>query len=72
MREAAEELEDDMVDTRKEDRTIREFTIPLQEDVGGVLLSIHSVHVIQNDEVTVKDIEVELRKDNHLLLSGPN
>jgi hypothetical protein len=34
MREAAEELEDDMVDTRKEDRTIREFTIPLQEDVG--------------------------------------
>ncbi|MFA5917805.1 MAG: ATP-binding cassette domain-containing protein [Candidatus Gracilibacteria bacterium] len=72
MREAAEELEDDMVDTRKEDRTIREFTIPLQEDVGGVLLSIHSVHIIQNDEVTVKDIEVELRKDNHLLLSGPN
>ncbi len=72
MREAAEELEDDMVDTRKEDKTIREFTIPLQEDVGWVLLSIHSVHIIQNDEVTVKNIEVELRKDNHLLLSWPN
>jgi hypothetical protein len=34
MREAAEEMEDDMVDTRKEDKTIREFTIPLQEDIG--------------------------------------
>lgn len=72
MREAAEELEDEMVDTRREDRTIREFTIPLQEDVGWVLLEINSVHIIQNDEVTVKDINIELRKDNHLLLSGPN
>jgi hypothetical protein len=31
MREAAEEMEDDMVDTRKEDKTIRSFTIPMQE-----------------------------------------
>jgi len=34
MREAAEEMEDDMVDTRKEDRTIKDFTIPLQENIG--------------------------------------
>jgi hypothetical protein len=33
MREAAEELEEDMVDIRKEDKTIREFQIPLQEDI---------------------------------------
>lgn len=72
MREAAEELEDDMVDTRKEDKTIRDFTIPIQEDIGWVLLEINSVHIIENDEVTVKDINIELRKDNHLLLSGPN
>jgi hypothetical protein len=31
MREAREEMEDDMVDTRKEDKTIRSFTIPMQE-----------------------------------------
>jgi len=31
MREAAAEMEDDMVDSRKEDKTIRDFTIPLQE-----------------------------------------
>jgi hypothetical protein len=33
MREAADEMEDDIVDTRKEDKTIRDFTIPLQEDI---------------------------------------
>jgi hypothetical protein len=33
MREAAEELEDEMVDTRKEDKTIKSFTIPMQEDI---------------------------------------
>ncbi|MDD2870977.1 MAG: ATP-binding cassette domain-containing protein [Candidatus Gracilibacteria bacterium] len=72
MREAAEELEDEMVDTRKDDKTIREFTIPLQENIGGVLLELHSVHIINHDEVVEKDIEVKIRKDDHLLLSGPN
>jgi len=33
MREAAEELENEMVDVRREDRTIREFEIPLQEGI---------------------------------------
>jgi ATP-binding cassette subfamily F protein 3 len=61
-----------MVDTRKEDKAIRDFIIPLQEEVGWVLLEINSVHVIEHDEVTVKDINIELRKDHHLLLSGPN
>ena len=34
MREDAAEMEDDMVDNRKEDKTIKPFTIPLQEDIG--------------------------------------
>jgi hypothetical protein len=34
MREAASDMENDMVDTRKEDKTIRDFKIPLQEDIG--------------------------------------
>ncbi len=72
MREAAEEMEDDMVDTRKEDKTIREFTIPLQEDIGWVLLKIRSVHIMSWDEPVVRDVEVDLRKDDHLLLSWPN
>ena len=31
MREAADEMEDEIVDVRKEDKTIRDFTIPMQE-----------------------------------------
>jgi hypothetical protein len=33
MRDKAEELEESMVDTRREDKTIRAFEIPLQEDI---------------------------------------
>jgi hypothetical protein len=69
MKEAAAEMEDDMVDNRKEDKTIKPFTIPLQEDVGGVLLEINSVHIINDGEVVVRDEEVKLRKDDHILLA---
>jgi hypothetical protein len=34
MREAASEMEDEMSDTRREDRTIRDFVIPMQDDIG--------------------------------------
>jgi hypothetical protein len=33
MREAASEMEEEMEDVRKEDKTIRDFTIPMQENV---------------------------------------
>lgn len=72
MREAADEMEDDIVETRREDKTIREFIIPLQEEIGWVLLQIHSVHIMSHEHSVVRDVEVELRKDDHLLLSGPN
>ena len=72
MKEAAAEMEDAMVDTRKEDKTIKDFTIPMQEGVGWVLLDIHSVHIIEHDEVTVRDVEVQIRKDDHLQLAWPN
>jgi ATP-binding cassette subfamily F protein 3 len=65
-------MEDEMVDTRKEDKTIRDFTIPMQENVGWVLLDIHSVHIIENEEVTERDVDVQIRKDDHLQLSWPN
>jgi len=72
LRTAAEELEDEMVDNRREDKAIRSFTIPMQEDIGGVLLEINSVHIIENDEVVVREEDVKLRKDDRILLSGPN
>ncbi len=72
MREAASDMEDEMVDTRKDDKTIREFKIPLQENIWWVLLEIHSVHIIKDEELVEKDIDIKIRKDDHLLLSWPN
>lgn len=72
MKEAAADMEDEMVDNRKEDKTIKPFTIPLQDDIGGVLLEINSVHVMNGDEPEVRDVDFQLRKDDHLLLAGPN
>jgi len=34
MKEAASKMENDIVDTRKEDKAIRPFIIPIQEDIG--------------------------------------
>ncbi len=72
MRELADDMEDDIVDTRKEDKTIREFKIPLQDDIGWVLLKIRQVTIIKDNEPTKKDVEFDLRKNDHILLSGPN
>jgi ATP-binding cassette subfamily F protein 3 len=72
MKEAAADMEDDMVDNRKEDKTIKPFIIPLQEDIGGILLEINSVHIINDGEVVVRQEEVKLRKDDHILLAWPN
>ncbi|MDD2566269.1 MAG: ATP-binding cassette domain-containing protein, partial [Candidatus Gracilibacteria bacterium] len=72
MREAAETLEDEMVDVRREDKTIRPFTIPMQEDIAGVILQISAVSVIINHEPTIKPVDLSLRRGQHLLLSGPN
>jgi ATPase subunit of ABC transporter with duplicated ATPase domains len=33
---------------------------------------LHSVHIIRHDEVVVKPLDIQIRKDEHLLLSGPN
>jgi len=43
MRTEAEELEEEKVDVRKEDRTIRPFIIPVQEDLRGTVLELKVV-----------------------------
>jgi ATP-binding cassette subfamily F protein 3 len=61
-----------MVDVRKEDKTIRAFTIPMQEDLSWELLNISSVSVIIDHEPIIKNVDISLRKGNHILLSWPN
>jgi ATPase subunit of ABC transporter with duplicated ATPase domains len=72
MREKAEELEDDIVDVRKEDKTIRPFTIPVQSEIVGEIMSIKSFSVLKNYEPVTRNASISLKKNQHLLLSGPN
>lgn len=72
MRDLAETLEDEKVDVRKEDKTIRPFVIPFQPDVNGDIVIIPSVSVLKNGKPKKVTVNIKLRKNKHLLLSGPN
>jgi len=72
MREKAEEFEENKVDVRREDKTIRDFTIPAQEDLVGEILKITSFSVIKDHKATTKKANVVVKKNQHLLLTGPN
>lgn len=72
MREKVEEFEENKVDVRREDKTIRNFTIPAQEELSGEILKIATFTVIKDHKPTTKKAKIALRKNQHLLLSGPN
>jgi ATP-binding cassette subfamily F protein 3 len=72
MRQKAEEAEEAMVDVRREDTTIKSFTIPTQDELSGDLLKIESFKVIKNYKPKVVKKSFALRKNQHLLLQGPN
>lgn len=74
MREKAEELEDEMVDVRKEDKTIRPFTIPSQPELMGEIVNITSLSIMdpKTHKVVNKKTNISMKKKMHLLLSGPN
>jgi ATPase subunit of ABC transporter with duplicated ATPase domains len=72
MRDKAAEMEEAKVDIRREDKAIRPFEIPCQAELGGEVLHIDSVTIVKNYEPTEKTVNVSLRKNQHLFLSGPN
>ncbi len=75
MREAAEEAEESIVEVRREDKTIKEFEIPMQEFdpfFNGLIAKIDSIKVFKNHKPENKKIDLTIRKDTHILISGPN
>jgi len=72
MRDKAEEMEASKVAVRREDKAIRNFTIPAQQDLNGEILKIDSLTVVINHHPYPKEANVSLKKKQHLLLSGPN
>ena len=72
MREAAAEAEEAKVEVRREDKTIKQFHIPCQSNLSGELLHITSFKTIKNYKPVIKKKTISLRKNQHLLLKGPN
>lgn len=71
LREEVFEAEENMVDVRRDDRTIGEFTIPAQT-FSDVIVTFTSLKVIREGKATEIPIEMTLRRGEHLLISGPN
>ena len=71
MSDQTTELEDNKIEVRKEDKTIRDFAIPAQ-DIFGDIVTIKQLKIIQNHEPVIKKIEKILNKRSRLLISGPN
>ncbi|MDO8633333.1 MAG: ATP-binding cassette domain-containing protein, partial [Candidatus Wildermuthbacteria bacterium] len=72
MREKAEIMEEEKVEVRREDKTIRPFVIPSQQDIGGEILRITSFSVIREHKPMERKARISLGKKEHLLLLGPN
>jgi ATPase subunit of ABC transporter with duplicated ATPase domains len=71
LKEEAREMEENKVDVRREDKTIRNFTIPNHE-ISGDIVKIDQVKMIQDHEPVSKKVKIILKKRMHLLVSGPN
>lgn len=74
MRDKAEELEESIVDTRREDKTIRPFKIPFQNGLVGNILTITSFTTLskKTHKPVIRKTNIIVRKNQHVLLKGPN
>ena len=75
MRDNAEEAEESKVEVRREDKTIREFTIPVQEFpafFNGQILQIDSITAIKAGVPVTTEREITVRRGSHVLIAGPN
>ena len=71
LRDQVEDAEENMVEVRRDDRTIRDFIIPTQ-DVVGALAHLTSVRVIHDHEPEIVDVDILIRKGDRVIVSGPN
>ncbi len=67
-----EELEENKVDVRKDDKMIREFKIPAQNVSSIDVVAIKSVKIIHDHQPIIKEVDKIIKKRTRLLISGPN
>lgn len=75
MRETAEDAEENLVNVRQEDKTIRDFKIPMQEFdtfFDGKILQLSKISALKAGKVIEGDLEMIVRKNTHVVIAGPN
>ncbi|MEX0918316.1 MAG: ABC-F family ATP-binding cassette domain-containing protein [Candidatus Paceibacterota bacterium] len=72
MREKVDEHEENKVDVRKEDRTIRPFTIPVASGTPLEVLKLSSYKVIRDHKAKEVSCDLTLKRGEHLQIVGPN
>jgi ATPase subunit of ABC transporter with duplicated ATPase domains len=72
MRDEIEEAEENKVDVRREDKTIRPFSIEPHADIPLEVVRLSSVTVIRNHDPKEVECEVVLKRGMHLQIIGPN
>jgi len=72
MREKAEKYEENKVEVRKEDKQIRPFTIPMQENVPLEVLKLSSYKVIKNHIPKAVSCDIKIKRGEHWHIIGPN
>ena len=72
MRDEVEEYEENKVDVRREDKTIRPFTIETQPDLPVEILRLTSYRIMKHHEPKEVSCDISLKRGNHLQLVGPN
>ncbi len=71
LKEEVAEDEENIVDVKRDDKTIRPFTIPAQP-WSEVLVTISSVGAIINHARATKKVDIKLWKGDRLQIIGPN
>lgn len=75
MRGVAEDMKEEMVELHREDKTIREFTIPVQEfpyHFNGKIIDIRQVGIVKAGKPVKKEVDIQIGRRRHVLLAGPN
>lgn len=72
MRDKVDEYEENKVEVRKEDRTIRPFVIPTQKDIPTEVLKLTSYKVIRNHVAKDVPCDISLTRGSHMQIVGPN
>ncbi|MBU0646107.1 ATP-binding cassette domain-containing protein [Patescibacteria group bacterium] len=71
LRDEVAEAEENMVGVRRDDRTINDFQIPAQPFTQPIV-EISGVKVIIDHEPHQAKVDLTLRRQHHLLVTGPN